>query len=114
MKTPALTEPSMREMADMLRKGAKMLSMSCPECGTPLFQLKTGEIFCPHEKREVKIVNEGETPETLRQEATLEQTIQSKLALLQKKLDSTSDPAEIRELAQTINALLDTLGRLRA
>ena len=23
------------EMAEMLRKGAKMLSMSCPECGTP-------------------------------------------------------------------------------
>ena len=104
----------MREMAEMLRKGAKMLSMSCPECGTPLFQLKTGEIFCPHEKREVKIVKEGETPETLRQEATLEHTIQSKLVLLQTRLESAKEPAEIRELAQTINALLDTLSRLRS
>jgi len=104
----------MREMAEMLRKGAKMLSMSCPECGTPLFQLKSGEIFCPHEKREVKIVKEGETPESLRQEATLEQTIQSKLVLLQMKLELANEPVEIRELAQTINALLDTLSRLRA
>lgn len=104
----------MKEMAEMLRKGAKMLSMSCPECGTPLFQLKTGEIFCPHEKREVKIVKEGETPETMRQDATLEQTIQAKLALLQGRLDSATEPAEIRELAQTINVLLDTLTRLRA
>ena len=105
----------MREMAEMLRKGAKMLSMSCPECGTPLFQLKTGEIFCPHEKREVKIVKEGETPETLRQEATLEQTIQSKLVLLQTRLEvGELNHAEIRELAQTINALLDTLSRLRS
>ena len=108
-----MTEASMREMAEMLRQGAKMLSMSCPQCGAPLFQLKTGEIFCPHEKREVKIVKEGESPESMKQEATLEQTIQVKLTLLQKRLDESSDPAEIRELAQTINALLDTLGRLR-
>jgi uncharacterized Zn finger protein (UPF0148 family) len=91
-----------------------MLSMSCPECGTPLFQLKTGEIFCPHEKREVKIVKDGETPETLRQEATLEHTLQSKLVLLQTRLESTNEPAEIRELVQTISALLDTLSKLRA
>jgi UPF0148 protein len=104
----------MKEMAEMLRKGAKMLSMSCPECGTPLFQLKTGEIFCPHEKREVKIVKDGETPETLRQEATLEHTLQSKLVLLQTRLESTNEPAEIRELVQTISALLDTLSKLRA
>jgi UPF0148 protein len=104
----------MKEMAGMLRKGAKMLSMSCPECGTPLFQLKTGEIFCPHENREVKIVKEGETPETLRQEATLEQTVQAKLPLLQTRLEASTDPSEIRELALTINTLLDTLSRLRA
>jgi UPF0148 protein len=110
----ALTEASMSEMAEMLRKGAKMLSMSCPQCGTPLFQLKTGEIFCPHEKREVKIVKEGETPETMKREATLEQTIQAKLGLLQKLLEASSTPSEIRELTQTINTLLDTLGRLRS
>ncbi len=108
-----MTETSMREMAEMLRQGAKMLSMSCPQCGTPLFQLKTGEIFCPHEKREVKIVKDGESPETMKQEATLEQTIQDKLILLQKRLDESTDPMEIREIAQTINSLLDTLSRLR-
>ncbi len=108
-----MTEASMREMAEMLRQGAKMLSMSCPQCGTPLFKLKTGEIFCPHEKREVKLVREGESPDTMKQEATLEQTIQDKLSLLQKSLSESSDPIEIRELAQTINALLDTLNRLR-
>jgi len=103
----------MKEMADLLRQGAKMLSTSCPECGTPLFQLKTGEIFCPHEKREVKIVKDGETPEKARQDATLEKTLQSKLQLLQQRLEAETSPAEIRELTQTITAVLDTLNRLK-
>ena len=72
----------------MLRQGAKMLSTTCPECGAPLFQLKTGEIFCPREKREVKIMNEGETLEGVKQEASLEKTLQNKLTLLQQRLDA--------------------------
>ena len=103
----------MKEMAEMLRQGAKMLSMSCPECGTPLFQLKTGEIFCPHEKREVKIIKEGESLEKAKQDATLEQTLQSKLQLLQQRLEAENDPIEIRELAKTITVLLDALNLLK-
>ncbi|MCX6648210.1 MAG: autoantigen p27 domain-containing protein [Candidatus Bathyarchaeota archaeon] len=108
-----MTDQSMKDMAEMLRQGAKMLSMSCPECGTPLFQLKTGEIFCPHEKREVKIIKEGESLEKAKQDATLEQTLQSKLQLLQQRLEAENDPAEIRELAKTITVLLDALNLLK-
>ena len=108
-----MTDQSMKEMAEMLRQGAKMLSMSCPECGTPLFQLKTGEIFCPHEKREVKIIKEGESLEKAKQDATLKQTLQSKLQLLQQRLEAENDPAEIRELAKTITVLLDALNLLK-
>ncbi|HIH89253.1 TPA: hypothetical protein HA344_08615 [Candidatus Bathyarchaeota archaeon] len=109
-----MTEPSMKEMAEMLRKGAKMLSMHCPECGTPLFQLKNGEIFCPHEKREVKIVKDGEDSEKAKREASLDRTLQSKLQLLQERLDVSTDPTEIRELTQTITVLLDALNRQKA
>jgi UPF0148 protein len=108
-----LTDQSMKEMAEMLRQGAKMLSMSCPECGTPLFQLKNGEIFCPHEKRDVKIVKDGEDAEKMKQDATLEQTLHSKVKLLQQRLEACTDPSEIRELTQTITVLLDALNRLK-
>jgi UPF0148 protein len=109
-----LTDQNMKEMAEMLRQGAKMLSMSCPDCGTPLFQLKSGEIFCPHEKREVKIIKDGETPEKAMQDASLEKTLQSKLQLLQQRLEAENDPSEIRELIQTITAILDALSRLKS
>ena len=96
----------------MLRQGAKMLSTTCPECGAPLFQLKTGAIFCPREKREVKLVREGETPEKAKQDASLDKTLQAKLSLIQQRLDAASEPAEIRELTETITTLLDALARL--
>jgi len=108
-----LTDQSMKEMAEMLRQGAKMLSMSCPECGTPLFQLKNGEIFCPHEKREVKIVKDGDDAEKMKQDATLEQTLQSKLKQLQQRLEASTEPTEIKELALTIIVPLDALNRLK-
>lgn len=108
-----MTEQGMKEMADMLRQGAKMLSTNCPECGAPLFQLKTGEIFCPREKREVKLMKEGESPEKAKQEASLEKTLRDKLALLQQRLDAASELAEIRDLTETITALLDALARLK-
>ena len=107
-----MTEQGMKEMADMLRQGAKMLSTTCPECGAPLFQLKTGEIFCPRQKREVKTVKEGESLEKARQEASLEKTLQTKIDFLQCQLDAATKLAEIRELTETITALLNTLARL--
>jgi UPF0148 protein len=35
-----------KDMADLLLKGGKMLNKSCPECNTPLFQYE-GKTFCP-------------------------------------------------------------------
>lgn len=107
-----MSEQGMKEMAELLRQGAKMLSTTCPECGAPLFQLKTGEMFCPREKREVKLAKEGETPEKAKQDASLDKTLQAKLSLLQQRLEVASEPAEIRELTETIITLLDALARL--
>ena len=107
-----MSEQGMKEMAELLRQGAKMLSTTCPECGAPLFQLKTGEMFCPREKREVKLVKEGETPEKAKQDANLDKTLQAKLSLLQQRLEVASEPAEIRELTETVITLLDAIARL--
>ncbi len=35
-----------KDMADLLLKGGKMLNRSCPECNAPLFQFQ-GRTFCP-------------------------------------------------------------------
>ena len=86
-----MSDQSMKEMGEMLRQGAKMLSMTCPECGAPLFQLKSGEIFCPREKREVKIVKKGEDTEKATQDASLEKTLQAKLRLIHQRLEAETE-----------------------
>ncbi|MGD2142812.1 MAG: Sjogren's syndrome/scleroderma autoantigen 1 family protein, partial [Candidatus Bathyarchaeota archaeon] len=44
---------SMKSMAELLRSGATMLSRSCPECDSPLFKLKSGDIVCAKCQRRV-------------------------------------------------------------
>jgi len=62
----------------------------------------------------VKLLKEGESPESVKQEASLEKTLQNKLNLLQQRLDNASELSEIKELTETITALLDTLARLKS
>jgi len=46
-----------RIMADFLKSGHKMLSLSCPICNNPIFQNKSGTTFCPICNREVLLVD---------------------------------------------------------
>jgi UPF0148 protein len=108
-----LSQSDMREMAEMLRKGAKMLSLTCPECASPLFQLKTGEVYCLSCKREVRIVKDGEDAGKAALDASLEKTLQAKLQLIHQRLYAETDPIKIKELADTIAILLNVLKQLK-
>ena len=44
-------------MADLLKSGHKMLSLSCPICNNPIFQKKSGTTFCAICNREVLLVD---------------------------------------------------------
>ena len=46
-----------RVMADLLKSGHKMLSLSCPICNNPIFQKKSGTTFCAICNREVLLVD---------------------------------------------------------
>lgn len=46
-----------RIMADLLKNGHKMLSLSCPICNNPIFQKKNGIAFCPICNRKVLLVD---------------------------------------------------------
>ena len=108
-----MSDQSMKEMGEMIRQGAKMLSSTCPECGAPLFQLKTGETFCPRERREVKVVKDGKDAQKVAQDASLERTLQTKLQLLQHRLDAETEPTEIKKLTETIIILLEAQRSLK-
>ncbi|MFH0850041.1 MAG: Sjogren's syndrome/scleroderma autoantigen 1 family protein [Candidatus Bathyarchaeota archaeon] len=108
-----MSEGSMKEMGELLRKGARMMSEACPECGTPLFRLKSGEIVCPSCNRPVKMVKGDETQESLAQQSSLEATLRKKITEVQTMIEGERDPTAIRELTDTLMALLGALERVK-
>jgi UPF0148 protein len=108
-----MSEGSVKEMGELLRKGARMMSEACPECGTPLFRLKGGEIVCPSCNRPVKVIRGDETPESLAQQGSLEATLRRKVAEVQAMMEGERDPAALRELTDTLMALLGALERVK-
>jgi UPF0148 protein len=103
-------------MANMLRQGATLTDMSCPICASPLFKLRSGEIWCVKCQKRVVIVKEGETPT----EATkpillsqLESTVLTKIQEIEKKLKEEADPAQLEKLTATLSQLLENLEKIK-
>jgi len=109
-----MSEGSMKEMGELLRRGARMMSKACPVCGTPLFRLKNGEIVCPSCKRPVKIVKGDEAPEATAQMGNLEASLRRKVAEVQALMEDEKDAAKIREYTETLVALLGALEKAKS
>jgi len=106
----------MRRMAELLKNGARMLDKACPQCGSPLFRLKTGEIRCARCDQRVVIVGENEPDTHVVRPLLWEQlqgTILSKLDYVNRRIMEEDDPEEIRRLVSTTAALLDVYDKLR-
>jgi UPF0148 protein len=106
----------MKNMAELLRSGAKMLSYNCPECGSPLFELKTGEIWCAKCQRRVVIISEDADESTATKELiwdSLERTLVDKLSVINKLLSTEIEPLKVNELTQAISVILTALEKIR-
>jgi len=106
----------LQDMANLLKQGAQLTEYSCPACASPLFKLKSGDIWCAKCKKRVVIVKEGQTPE----EATrpivmsqLESTVLAKVQEVEAKLKTEKDPAQLEKLSNTLTTLLENLERIR-
>jgi len=103
-------------MADLLRQGATLTEHSCPACASPIFKLKSGELWCAKCQKRVIVVREGETPE----EATkpivlsgLESTVLAKIQEVEKRIKEEKDPAQLEKLSDTLATLLENLEKIK-
>ncbi len=108
-----LSEGSLKNMGELLRKGARMLSESCPECNTPLFQLKDDTLICPMCNKPVIIVSADTDTEALVQRNRLNETLNRKISKIQNQLEEEMDPEKINALLETLTRLLDTQSKLK-
>lgn len=104
-----------KEMANLLRAGARMLSETCPKCNSPLFQLRSGEVVCPKHGRVLIVKSESEviTASTSAILDNLEAAVIKIINDLTKHLTSMEASELTVEDARNIIAWLEALERIR-
>jgi UPF0148 protein len=104
-----------KRMADLLRQGATLTDLACPACGSPLFRLKDGTLWCAKDEKKVITVKEGEEEETPKTTAmqTLEVTLLAKVQDIQAKIQQTENVDELQKLSSALSELLNSLEKVR-
>jgi len=107
---------SIRSMADLLRSGATLTSLSCPVCSSPLFRMKNGDLWCAHCQKKVIVVKEGEEISEAQSIAALsivEQTLFEKILEINDKIKGAENLDDLQRLSATLSSLLENLRRIR-
>jgi UPF0148 protein len=103
-------------MANLLKQGATLTELSCPVCASPLFKLKTGELWCAKCQKRVITVKEGQTTAEATRPLmlnTLETTVLQKISEIEKKLKEETDPTQLEKLTTTLSSLLENLEKIK-
>jgi len=109
-------ESHIKRMADLLRRGSTLTALACPACASPLFRLKSGELWCGRCEKKVIVMKEGEEPSRIERSATLdslETTLMAKVQEIQKKMQREQNPEELQKLSTALSELLENLERTR-
>ncbi|MEM1540015.1 MAG: Sjogren's syndrome/scleroderma autoantigen 1 family protein [Candidatus Bathyarchaeia archaeon] len=114
--TKAAEEQYIRRMADLLRQGQTLTELACPVCASPLFRLKSGEIWCARCEKKVILVKEeaelAKVASALSLE-TLEATLLAKIQEIQEKMLHETDFEELQKLGSALSGLLENLEKVR-
>ena len=102
-----------KKAAEMLLKGATLLSEPCPYC-KGVRVMKDGHALCiscgrQPEKKEIPTTNPPNE-----KAPTLEKTLGKKLELLSKELEQEKDHKKQQNILKTINSLLETMDKMKS
>jgi uncharacterized Zn finger protein (UPF0148 family) len=116
-----------RIMADLLKSGHKMLSLSCPICNNPLFQNKSGTTFCAICNREVLLVDKDSNKndvalkptvnnplEITNLDSEIKSVIIEKINWIAHKLENETQLHIVNEYLELILNLLNLLEKLKS
>jgi len=103
-------------MADLLRQGSTLTDLACPACSSPLFKLKSGDLWCAKCEKKVIVVKEGEEPTKITSHIlmdTLEATLLTKVQEIQNKMQHEERVEELQKLGTTLSELLENLEKIK-
>lgn len=106
----------LQTMADLLRQGAALTEFSCPACASPIFKLKSGELWCAKCQKRAVVIKEGQTAEEATRPfvlSTLESTVLGKIQEVETRIRDEKDPTQLEKLSATLATLLENLERIK-
>lgn len=109
-------EQHIKRMADLLRRGATLTELACPACASPLFRLKSGDLWCAKCEKRVIVVKEGEELAKVTGSMvlnTLEATLLEKIQEIQNKMQHEESVEELQKLGTALSGLLENLEKIR-
>ena len=107
-----MSEDLTKKAAEMLLKGATLLSEHCPYC-KGVRVMKDGHalcISCGREPEKKDIPKEKITQST---KSHLEETLEKKLEFISKELEQESSHEKQQEILKSINLLLETIKKIK-
>lgn len=112
---------SIKRMAELLRQGATLTDLSCPNCNSPLFRLRDATLWCAKDEQKVIVVKEGEEPPMQPQAVKstnsaydkLEATLLKKIDDVQAKIEKTEDIDELQKLTVALSELLNSVEKVK-
>ena len=106
----------LKRMAELLRQGSTLTELACPACGSPLFRLKSGDLWCGRCEKKVIVVKEGEDETKATGSIaldSLEATVISKVQKVQNRIEHEENPEELQKLNAVLSGLLENLEKIR-
>ncbi|MBO3802304.1 MAG: hypothetical protein JTT11_00275 [Candidatus Brockarchaeota archaeon] len=103
-----------KKMAEALKAGATMLAEPCPNCSSPLFRFKSGEVRCVSCEAVAKAAGEGELDELGSALQSLERKATRLLSEASKRLEASgSDVDATLALAERCLSILEKVRSIR-
>lgn len=103
-------------MADLLRQGSTLTELACPACASPLFRLKSGDLWCGRCEKKVIVVKEGEEEAKATSSIALESleaVLLTKVQTMQNRIEHEENPEELQKLNTVLSGLLENLEKIR-
>jgi UPF0148 protein len=108
-------EQHIKRMADLLRQGAVLTDLACPACSSPLFKLKSGDLWCAKCEKKVIVMKEGEEPRITSHLVmdAMEATLLVKVQEIQNRMQHEQNVEELQKMGKALAELLEDLEKIR-
>jgi|TARA_B100001105_G_scaffold220079_1_gene187289 UPF0148 protein len=107
-----MTKDLTKKAAEMLLKGATLLSEPCPYC-SGVRVMKEGHALCISCGREPESKTIQEKKPTEMKKSLLEETLDKKIESLSKELEEEKDHEKQQEILKSINLALETIQKIK-